>query len=132
LGSAADPYVGVGINLFLADSEYSVGLRNVYGVSDGDGVMADQDFAMTSRDFTAGPVALAGLTYHLNSRVAINGEFQGIMGQVRQQFDFDGSLPYIIPGYNPDDPLKVNDILQGAYPMDLNGIRLSVSLLITL
>lgn len=131
-GSAADPYVGVGVNVYVADSEYTIGLRNVYGVTEDGDVMSDHDVAMSSMDWTAGPVALAGITYHLSPRVAVNGEFQGLMGQVRQHFDYEGSLPYIVPNYNPDDPLKVNDVLQGAYPMDLNGIRLSVSLLISL
>ena len=91
---------------------------------------------MKATDTTLAYMGLAGLIYRFASRMSINAEIQGIMGDIRQTFDYEGSLQYLARE-GVIDPAAIedwgtNDILGGSYPLDLVGVRLSVGLLVTL
>lgn len=132
------PYVGFGIGLVLADSRLTIDLVNTPGTQtdpeDPDTRLPDRSIETKARDKTLAYIGLAGLIYRFNRRVALNAEIQGVMGDIRQTFDYAGSLQHILPSPQPDDVADwgTNDILGGSYPMDLNGVRLSIGLLIGL
>ena len=132
-GNKIEPYFGVGLDFILADSQLAIDLVNVYGVTEdgeeGGPVLPDRSFEIDSSDFGIGALGLAGLNFNFTRRVALNAEIQGVLGQVRQHFDYDGSLQYISPGSDGVEDPQVNDILMGSYPLDLNGLRLSICLL---
>ena len=126
--STVEPYVGAGAAFLFADSQLDIGL------DDPDTDDIDKNFLVESTDFSLGAEAYIGLNYHLSSKLMLQGELGGTMGQVSQSFDYTGSLQHIDPG-TPQDAVEnpeVNDILWGSYPLDLNGLRLSIGLLITL
>ena len=128
------PYIGGGIGLSLADSRLNIDLNNVNNVpfspSVPDSVRPDESFAITSRAASLGGVALAGVAYNLSSRLHFIAEMQGILGQIRQNFDYDGSLKYLNPSANQDqlENPGLNDLLFGSYQLDLNGLRLTLGL----
>jgi len=131
-----EPFIGAAAALLLADSRLDITLVNVSHASDGNGGEAypDRFFHIKSTDYSIGAEAYLGLNYRLNSKLIVQGELGGTMGQINQHFDYSGSLQHIDPGSAQDaveDP-RVNDILWGAYPFDLNGLRLSIGLLLTL
>ncbi len=126
--STVEPYVGAGAAFLFADSQLDIGLDNP-GTDD-----VDKTFLIESTDFALGAEAYIGLNYHLSSKLMLQGELGGTMGQVSQSFDYAGSLQHLEPG-TPQDAVEdpsVNDILWGSYPLDLNGLRLSIGLLFTL
>ncbi len=130
-----EPYVGFAMNYAYADSKLAIELVNpgyVYVAGSDEVLMPNQSFEVSSSNGGLGVLAMAGLSFHLTGRLLINAEIQGVMGQIRQYFDYDGSLQYIEPTPAPADVENpgINDILLGAYPLDLNGIRLSVGVLL--
>ncbi|MBM4117247.1 hypothetical protein FJ251_05810 [bacterium] len=132
------PYVGFGIGLALADSRLSIDLINVQEPDPEDpaSLLPDRSFEIKARDHSLHYLGLAGLIYRFTSRVAISAEMQGVMGDIRQSFDYGGSYQYlVVDPENQQDVIndwKTNDILGGSYPMDLTGVRLSIGLLIGL
>ena len=131
------PYVGFGIGLVMADSHLKIDLLNTSGVQVDDDdpdspLLPDKHFDIGARDTTMAYIGLAGLIYRFGSRVALNAEMQGVMGDIRQTFDYAGSLQHIRPGSTPGDveDWGINDILGGSYPMDLSGVRLSIGVLV--
>ncbi|MCB9512787.1 MAG: hypothetical protein H6694_00485 [Candidatus Latescibacteria bacterium] len=131
------PYVGFGIGFIVADSRLAIDLINVNGVTvseDSNEFLPDRRFDVKATDSTIAYLGLAGLIYHFGPRMALNAEIQGIMGDIRQTFEYDGSLQYIAPGTASStvEDWGRNDILGGSYPLDLVGVRLSVGLLVTL
>jgi hypothetical protein len=129
------PYIGGGLCYALADSELKIDLINTHGVMFDTnqpelGVIPDQHFSIKTTDGSLGGIALAGVKYNVTSRVQLVAEMQGILGQIRQDFDYSGSLQHILPGAPASavaDP-GANDLLFGAYQLDLNGLRLSLGL----
>jgi opacity protein-like surface antigen len=131
------PYAGFGIGFAMADSRLSIELINTPGIhEDSDDpsspLLPDRQFEIDARDTTMTYIGLAGLIYHFGSRLALNAEIQGVMGDIRQTFEYAGSLQHIQPGTLNADDWKLNDILGGSYPMDLNGVRLSIGVLVGL
>lgn len=134
------PYVGGGAAIVMADSKLSIDLLNVQNLPpfDPDDPTApdypDQHFLVKARDATVTYFGMAGLIYRFTNRVSLSAEVQGIMGDIRQDFDYSGSLQHVNPGtpQNQIDDWSINDILGGAYPLDLNGIRLSVGVMVGL
>lgn len=132
------PYVGFGIGFAVADSRLAIDLVNTPGTQtdpdDPDTRLPDRSVEVAARDKTLAYIGLAGLIYRFGSRLALNAEIQGVMGDIRQTFEYAGSLQHILPSPQPDDVADwgVNDILGGSYPMDLNGVRLSIGILIGL
>lgn len=131
------PYVGFGIGFILADSALDIDLLNVNGVTvsdESEQLIPDQHFSVKATDSTIAYLGLAGLLYHLAPRITLNAEIQGIMGDIRQTFEYDGSLQYIVPGAESSavEDWGRNDILGGSYPLDLVGLRLSVGVLVSL
>lgn len=126
------PYVGFGVGIVMADSDLSIDLINVAGApeSDPENPYPDQSFTVSATDRSLAYFGLAGLVFRMTDRISWTAEIQGVMGDVRQDFDYDGSLQYLNPtdASNVDDPRR-NDILMGSYPLDLNGVRLAVGLL---
>jgi len=133
------PYVGFGIGIVMADTNLRIDLHNTPGthVDDDDPsspLLPDQHFDVGARDTTLAYIGLAGLIYRFGSRVALNAEMQGVMGDIRQTFEYAGSLQHIRPSSSPENVADwgLNDILGGSYPMDLNGVRLSIGVLVGL
>lgn len=134
------PYVGFGIGFAMADSRLTIELVNTPGVQsdpeDPGTVLPDRNFEIEARDTTLAYIGLAGLIYRFTGRIALNAEIQGVMGDIRQTFEYAGSLQHVLA--HPEDHAQdiedwgANDILGGSYPMDLNGVRLSIGLLIGL
>lgn len=131
------PYIGVGFGVVYADSDLSIDLLNVNGVTeDSDDpdspLRPDARRLVSANDTTLAYFGLAGLIFHLNGRIALNAEMQGIMGDLRQTFDYAGSMQHIAPGSEPEilESWNSNDILGGVYPLDLNGVRLSIGILV--
>ncbi len=131
------PYVGFGIGLVMADSHLQIDLLNSSGVQVDDDdpdspLLPDKHFDIGARDTTMAYIGLAGLIYRFGSRVALNAEMQGVMGDIRQTFDYAGSLQHIRPETDPSaiEDWGKNDILGGSYPMDLSGVRLSIGILV--
>ncbi len=129
------PYIGGGLLYSYGDSKLEIELENTTGVvydsNDPESeVIPDQSFEVGSRKGSIGGVALAGVMYNITGRVQLVAEMQGILGQVRQEFDYSGSLQHIAPGLNPDVYLDqgLNDMLFGSYQLDLNGLRLTIGL----
>ena len=131
------PYVGFGVGIMAADSRLGIDLLNVGGVTDAEDVpLPDRHFEVKATATTLAYMGLAGLIYRFASRISINAEIQGVMGDIRQTFDYEGSLQYLARE-GVIDPAAIedwgtNDILGGSYPLDLVGVRLSVGLLVTL
>ncbi|MCP4545986.1 MAG: hypothetical protein GY835_05910 [bacterium] len=128
------PYIGMGLSLGIAASTLDIDLINTPQVAPAGEDMPpypDRLFQVKSTDFAIGAIAMAGLTYHVNRRSALVVEIAGMMNQVNQNFDFDGTLQYTNPGggIDPTDP-RTNDILSGNYPLKMNGIRVSLGILI--
>jgi len=131
-----EPFVAAGVSFLYADSQLDILLDNVSGAHGGvpDTVYENQDFLLESTDFSVGAEAYVGLNYRVTSNLIIQGQLGGTMGQVNQNFDFDGSLQHLNPE-TPQDAIEdpsANDILWGSYPLELNGLRLSLGLLISL
>lgn len=132
------PYVGFGIGIAMADSQLDIGLVNTPGTlsdpEDPTSYLPDRSFAVKARDTTFAYIGLAGLLYRFGNRVALNAEMQGVMGDIRQTFDYAGSRQHIEANPEPAavEDWGTNDILGGSYPMDLNGVRLSIGLLVGL
>jgi hypothetical protein len=120
------PYLGLGLDIFFADSMLNIDLKNP--LPGGEDPLPDQYFSIPSRDAALGALAFAGLTYHFSHRIALQAEMQGVMGQVRQTFDYEGSFQHTNPSGEVPPNLD-NDILLGAYQLNLNGLRLSLGLL---
>jgi opacity protein-like surface antigen len=133
------PYVGFGIGFAMADSRLSIDLLNTPQVhedaDDSDSpLLPNRQFEIEARDTTLTYLGLAGMMYRFGGRFAINAEIQGVMGDIRQTFEYAGSLQHIQPEAPPGaiDDWGLNDILGGSYPMDLNGMRLSIGVLVGL
>ncbi len=131
-----EPFVAASVTLLYADSYLDIALDNVSDSPNGDPGTAypDYDTRIESTDMSIGAAASVGLNYRLNRSVMIQGQLGGTMGQVSQYFDYEGSLQHITPDANQseiEDPSD-NDILWGSYPLELNGLRLSLGLLVTL
>lgn len=131
-----EPFVAASVTLLYADSYLDIALDNVSNSPDGNPGTAypDYDTRIESTDMSVGAAASVGLNYRLNRSLMIQGQLGGTMGQVSQYFDYEGSLQHITPDANQseiEDP-SVNDILWGSYPLELNGLRLSLGLLVTL
>ncbi len=130
------PYVGFGTSIVMADSRLDIDLLNVSNLPSGDDVpdYPDQHFEVKAVDTTLAYFGLVGLVYRFTNRLSLSAEIQGIMGDLRQDFDYEGSLQYIQPGSSQDDieDWSMNDILGGVYPLDLVGMRLSIGVMVGL
>ncbi|MDP6419021.1 MAG: outer membrane beta-barrel protein [Candidatus Krumholzibacteria bacterium] len=132
---AVEPYLGGGVSFLHARSLLEIDLLNINEVTEnqdnpGSPILPDRHFRVESKDTSLGAVAFVGLRYRLSPQAFLQAELMGTMGQITQNFEYEGSLQYIAPGSPPelfDDP-EVNDILWGSYPLNLNGMKLSLSL----
>ncbi len=124
------PYIGFGFSIVYADTDLNIGLINTleYDEADPESMIPDKSNVVSSNDQTLAYLGLAGLNFRLTNRIAVNIEMQAIMGDLRQNFEYEGSLLHMNP--NAELPFleswNTNDILGGVYPLDLNGIRLSI------
>ncbi len=126
------PYVGFGFSIVYADTDLNIDLINPLEPDSADpaSLIPDKSSTVHSGDQTLAYLGLAGLNYRLTNRLSITVEMQAIMGDLRQNFEYDGSLQHINPGASDDvvENWNTNDILGGVYPLDLNGVRLSIGI----
>ncbi len=131
-----EPFVAAGVSFLYADSQLDILLDNIPYSPDGnpDTAYENRNFLLESADLSVGAEAYVGLNYRVTPNLMIQGQLGGTMGQVSQNFDYDGSLQHIFPDSDPDDVENPgnNDILWGSYPLELNGLRLSLGMLISL
>lgn len=130
-----EPYLGAGLAFGYAQSDLRIDLVKTQAVIDAWGEdpengdpPPDQHFLIESDDLSIGASAWVGLRYSFSPRFMMSAEMSGMMCQEQQTFDFPGSLPYIYPGGVPENYEAANDLLMGAYTLDLNGLKLSLSL----
>jgi hypothetical protein len=131
-----EPFVAAGMTFLYADSQLDILLDNIPNSPDGnpDTAYENRNFLLESADLSVGAEAYVGLNYRITPHLMIQGQLGGTMGQVNQNFDYDGSLQHIFPNSDPEDVENPgnNDILWGSYPLELNGLRLSLGMLISL
>ena len=124
------PYVGFGFSVVYADTDLNLNLINPleYNEADPASMIPDKSSVVSSGDQTLAYLGLAGLNYRLTNRLSVTVEMQAVMGDLRQNFEYDGSLQHINPNATDDlvENWNTNDILGGVYPLDLNGVRLSI------
>jgi len=127
------PFIGGGIACFHARTALSIELVNDPGAMDGEGhLLPDRRFVLRSEDLSLGLAGLAGASIDVTERLTWQLEIQGLfMSQLRQQFDYQGSLQYVTPdGSGAGD--ETNDILMGSYPLELGGLRFNLGFLVAM
>ncbi len=126
------PYVGFGFSVVYADTDLNIDLINPLEPDEAipASLIPDKSSTIHSGDQTLAYLGLAGLNYRLTNRLSISVEMQAIMGDLRQNFEYKGSLQHIYPGASDQavESWNTNDILGGVYPLDLNGIRMSIGI----